>query len=327
MPVQNSCQILSQQHHHPPQTQHPQSQPLPQATPINLGSSSTASLYTSTGLSHDDSLFNNTINHSQTTSQASLCRIKSGYGRSNGPSSFDPYDEDSWFFGSMSRADATEILHKNKNDIGSFLVRESISEKLDLVLTVKESDEKVSNYIINRFIQDKGQEVYFKMGEQVFPDLPSLLAYYKVNNLDETPLIAPAINPIKDSQTKRSFTRDYLAEVIKDNQLRASLNKLGDQSGFMSHQHQQLHLRVNGIGALTNRKLPAFAQVLQARIPNAYDKTALTLKVGDIVKVTKVDIGGCWEGELNGRRGHFPFNYVKFIEDNMTNTIDDHDKQ
>ncbi len=33
------------------------------------------------------------------------------------------------------------------------------------------------------------------------------------------------------------------------------------------------------------RKLPAYARVKQARVPNAYDKTALRLDVGDIVKV------------------------------------------
>ena len=65
------------------------------------------------------------------------------------------------------------------------------------------------------------------------------------------------------------------------------------------------------------RKLPTYAKVIQSRIPNAYDKTALTLEVGDIIRVTNVDISGCWEGQMekNGRIGHFPFNYVKFIED------------
>lgn len=63
------------------------------------------------------------------------------------------------------------------------------------------------------------------------------------------------------------------------------------------------------------RKLPGLAEVIQSRIPNAYDKTALTLREGDIVRVTKMDINGCWEGEISGRKGHFPFNYVKFIED------------
>lgn len=39
---------------------------------------------------------------------------------------------------------------------------------------------------------------------------------------------------------------------------------------------------------LLQRKLPAYARVKQARVPNAYDKTALKLEIGDIIKVTKM---------------------------------------
>lgn len=62
------------------------------------------------------------------------------------------------------------------------------------------------------------------------------------------------------------------------------------------------------------RKLPAYACVKQARVPNAYDKTALKLEVGDVIKVTKTNINGQWEGELRGKIGHFPFTHVEFIE-------------
>jgi proto-oncogene C-crk len=53
--------------------------------------------------------------------------------------------------------------------------------------------------------------------------------------------------------------------------------------------------------ASIQRKLPAYARVKQARVPNAYDKTALRLEVGDTVKVTKMHINGQWEGELHGK--------------------------
>ncbi|KRG07213.1 adapter molecule Crk isoform X2 [Drosophila mojavensis] len=73
-----------------------------------------------------------------------------------------------------------------------------------------------------------------------------------------------------------------------------------------------------------NRKLPARARVKQSRVPNAYDKTALKLEVGDIIKVTKTNINGQWEGELNGRKGHFPFTHVEFIDDcDLTNICAD----
>jgi proto-oncogene C-crk len=62
------------------------------------------------------------------------------------------------------------------------------------------------------------------------------------------------------------------------------------------------------------RVLPAYARVKQSRIPNAYDKTALRLEVGDIIKVTKMSMNGQWEGEFNGKVGHFPFTHVEFID-------------
>ncbi|KAJ8286539.1 hypothetical protein GJAV_G00040330 [Gymnothorax javanicus] len=59
---------------------------------------------------------------------------------------------------------------------------------------------------------------------------------------------------------------------------------------------------------------PVMAKAIQRRVPCAYDKTALALEVGDIVKVTRMNISGQWEGEVNGRRGHFPFTHVKIID-------------
>lgn len=105
--------------------------------------------------------------------------------------SFDPADEDSWFFGYMSREDATDLL-TDGNDVGSFLVRESTSAKGELVLSVKEENKKISHYIINKISSKKCQQVRFKIGDHIFNDMPSLLAFYKTINLDDTPLKIPA---------------------------------------------------------------------------------------------------------------------------------------
>ncbi|XP_034462947.1 adapter molecule crk-like [Hippoglossus hippoglossus] len=59
---------------------------------------------------------------------------------------------------------------------------------------------------------------------------------------------------------------------------------------------------------------PVFARAIQKRVPNAYDKTALALEVGDMVKVTKINVNGQWEGECKGKRGHFPFTHVRLLE-------------
>lgn len=53
----------------------------------------------------------------------------------------------------------------------------------------------------------------------------------------------------------------------------------------------------------------------QEKIPNAYDDTALKLEIGDIITVTKTNINGQWEGELNGKVGYFPFTHVEFLDD------------
>jgi len=39
------------------------------------------------------------------------------------------------------------------------------------------------------------------------------------------------------------------------------------------------------------------------------------MQVGDIVTVTAMNVNGQWEGEVNGRQGFFPFNYIEFINE------------
>lgn len=107
---------------------------------------------------------------------------------------FNPYDEDSWFFGFMSRADATELL-SNNNETGAFLIRESTTARGDLVLSVKEKKDKISHYIINTFPPEEGQKALrFKIGDKFFFDIPTLLSYYMVNDLDDTFLKIPAVS-------------------------------------------------------------------------------------------------------------------------------------
>ncbi|XP_030648376.1 adapter molecule crk-like isoform X1 [Chanos chanos] len=59
---------------------------------------------------------------------------------------------------------------------------------------------------------------------------------------------------------------------------------------------------------------PVYARAIQKRVPNAYDKTALALEVGDMVKVTKINVNGQWEGECKGKKGHFPFTHVRLLD-------------
>ena len=40
----------------------------------------------------------------------------------------------------------------------------------------------------------------------------------------------------------------------------------------------------------------------------------VTIKIGDIVTVTRRNVTGQWEGIINDRKGHFPFTHVKIID-------------
>ena len=45
----------------------------------------------------------------------------------------------------------------------------------------------------------------------------------------------------------------------------------------------------------------------------AQEEDELTIKVGDVITNVMKHDGGWWEGELNGRKGMFPDNFVKVI--------------
>lgn len=281
--------------------------------------------------------------------------------------SFDHLDKDSWYFGNLSRIDAQDILMAEREG-GVFLVRDSGSIRGDYVLCVRENS-KVSHYIINKIQQ--GDQMRYRIGDQMFTDLPALLNFYKVHYLDTTPLIRPAPKRVLKVRAKYDFEGsdpddlpfkkgEILTIVSKDEEqwwtARNSLGQTGsipvpyiqkvDESQlFVKHSnnytprntsspptsHQTTNSETNddsGEGGESGgtlkkkpsnnpalqRKLPAFARVKQARVPNAYDKTALRLEIGNIVKVTKMSINGNWEGELNGKVGHFPFTHVELID-------------
>lgn len=64
-------------------------------------------------------------------------------------------------------------------------------------------DSKVSHYIINKMQQN--DQVRYRIGDQMFPDLPALLAFYKLHYLDTTPLIRPAPKKVEKVIAKYDF--------------------------------------------------------------------------------------------------------------------------
>ncbi|XP_076067923.1 crk proto-oncogene, adaptor protein isoform X2 [Oratosquilla oratoria] len=255
-----------------------------------------------------------------------------------------------WYFGQMSRQDATDLL-MGEREGGVFLVRDSTTIIGDYVLCVRE-DNKVSHYIINKIQQ--AEQTRYRIGDQLFPDLPSLLNFYKLHYLDTTPLIRPAPKRSEKVIAKYDFEGtdpddlpfrkgEVLTVVSKDEeQWWTARNSMGHTGSipvpYVQKYEEGESVTINSTpnrasSQSTNntdstprakpslqRKLPAYARVKQARVPNAYDKTALRLELGDVIKVTKMNINGQWEGELNGKVGHFPFTHVEFID--SENTLD-----
>ncbi|CAG2123327.1 unnamed protein product, partial [Medioppia subpectinata] len=113
----------------------------------------------------------------------------------------------------------------SENETGVFLVRNSTTIVGDLVLCVRSSemlhsfvddmhsficllpnreDNKVSHYIINK-IQPSADQTRFRIGDQMFPDVPALLNFYKLHYLDTTPLIRPASKRVEKVRARYDF--------------------------------------------------------------------------------------------------------------------------
>ncbi|XP_072209985.1 adapter molecule crk isoform X4 [Excalfactoria chinensis] len=114
---------------------------------------------------------------------------------------FDSEDRGSWYWGRLSRADAVSLLQGQRH--GTFLVRDSTTIPGDFVLSVSESS-RVSHYIVNSLGPAGGRRAggegpgapglnptRFRIGDQEFDSLPSLLEFYKIHYLDTTTLIEP----------------------------------------------------------------------------------------------------------------------------------------
>ncbi|TWW75168.1 adapter molecule crk-like [Takifugu flavidus] len=59
---------------------------------------------------------------------------------------------------------------------------------------------------------------------------------------------------------------------------------------------------------------PVYARVIQKRERLNARQDASLVEVGEMVKVTKINVNGQWEGECKGKRGHFPFTHVRLME-------------
>lgn len=121
----------------------------------------------------------------------------------------------SCYLGRLSREGTSKYLLGKKP--GTYLIRDSSSIPGDFVLAVSESG-KVSHYIINRI------GAGYKIGENTFPDLRSIIEFYEKHFLDSTNLTEPLFRvqaqyPFtgKDAEDL-SFKRGDILVVVEQNE-------------------------------------------------------------------------------------------------------------
>ncbi|CAF0865544.1 unnamed protein product [Didymodactylos carnosus] len=217
-----------------------------------------------------------------------------------------------WYFGNLSRAETNDILAEQES--GTFLVRDSTTLKGDYVLCVKEGV-KVMHYIINKI--EQGGTLKYKIGQNNFEDMPSLLKHYTLHYLDIAPLLKPVSKPsaINGKERQMASGSDSNDKIKRTSSNETNMNHDSVKSDFTDSTNSHPDERHS---SKTILKLPAKARVIKNRIPSLYDKSALRLEIGDIIYVTKADNNGQCEGQLlsSNRQGTFPFNYVEFFDDN-----------
>jgi len=93
-----------------------------------------------------------------------------------------------WYHGPLGRETANQKMEGSS--LGSFLVRKREQPGCnEYVLTVSETH-KISHYMITDV-----NGIYYKIGEQRFADVPSIVEFYKNYMLDTTALTTPVHRP------------------------------------------------------------------------------------------------------------------------------------
>uniref|UniRef100_UPI00358F245B crk-like protein n=1 Tax=Myxine glutinosa TaxID=7769 RepID=UPI00358F245B len=132
------------------------------------------------------------------------------------------------------------------------------------------------------------------------------------------PLVAQPAGPQPPPATAASHTGKSGSLVSETGRNGGSVGVAGEPGRYAQPQG----VPTSPLPSLQNG--PVLARVVQRRVPNAYDKTALPLEVGELVKVTRMNINGQWEGEVNGRQGHFPFTHVTLLNHGNDTTEHEH---
>uniref|UniRef100_A0A8B9ZH95 Tyrosine-protein kinase n=1 Tax=Anas platyrhynchos TaxID=8839 RepID=A0A8B9ZH95_ANAPL len=121
-----------------------------------------------------------------------------------------------WYFSKISRSEAEQLLLSPPNQHGSFLVRDSESNKGEYSLSVR-NHAKVSHF---RICKSPGGSLYIQKGHP-FPDMEELLAFYTENwKVIQSPLLQPCSptvdgweRPRWEFTLRRKLGEGYFGEV------------------------------------------------------------------------------------------------------------------
>ncbi|XP_012943936.1 SH3 domain-containing kinase-binding protein 1 [Aplysia californica] len=121
------------------------------------------------------------------------------------------------------------------------------------------------------------------------------------------------------SSSRKAFRDDqFLNLKIKNNCF--VWRNLDDSAGYFYQYHKPFVFKVKafprGRDKTSSRKM-ILPMILEAVVEYEYkaeQEDELNLKVGDVISNVQTAEGGWWEGELNGKKGMFPENFVKLVK-------------
>lgn len=259
-----------------------------------------------------------------------------------------PWTKEPWYHGRIDRATTDTILAGKRP--GLFLLRDSATCPGDFVLSVSENN-KVSHYIISRrgALYLIGDQTFTDLPSVIefyrkhFLDTTTLRdhAPRMVPTMPGPPAVHPMLNqlpPMSQSQPmpqplpqplpqpipvvgkltvkgKFDFRSDDPEDLhFKKGDIMTVLRKDEDEWWYARHSDgREGSIPVPYLLVVEDQSQPFYARATMDR-ECPYDPTALSFRAGDVIKVTKQNENGMWEGEINNRKGHFPFKLVEVVD-------------
>ena len=223
----------------------------------------------------------------------------------------DSLTEQPWYLGKMSRHEAEQILDKCEN--GVFLMRESDQRPGEYALAIRYED--APKHI--KISYNPRSKVFFMVEAQPFKSLIPLVEYYSVNSLNvcfqgiNTKLLTPYWSYAPSPQQQIPPT-PYMPQFTMQQPLppfpvqSRPTHKLSSNAPPRPPPPPRHHVRM--------RQSIAYCQALYNYEPTGPSELALV--TGQNIKLMnkETEHAGWWLGEVEGRIGLFPANYVRLNE-------------